>query len=173
LFVVPTVTFRMLFVLDILAHERRRIVHVGVTKRPTAAWIAEQLRNAFPEDHAPDYLVPDRDGAFGEVATTVAHMNIEALRTAPRSPWQNAYVEGVLGSIRRKCLDHVIVVNEAGPRRVLATSPIPCAPVRISPSQGQPSAAGRPVAFGRPHRGNAGSRWPAPPLRARRRVAGH
>ena len=121
LFVVPTVTFRLLFVLVILAHDRRRIVHAAVTDHPTAGWIAQQLRNAFPEDQAPRYLVHDRDSAFAEVATTVASMNVEAVRTAPRSPWQNAYVERVIGSIRRECLDHVIVVNEAGLRRVLAS----------------------------------------------------
>ena len=121
LFVVPTVTFRLLFVLVILEHDRRRIAHVAVTEHPTAAWTAQQLRNAFPDDHAPRYLLHDRDGAFAAVATTVADMNIQTVRTAPRSPWQNAYVERVIGSIRRECLDHVIVMNEAGLRRVLAS----------------------------------------------------
>ena len=114
LFVVPTVTFRLLFVLVILAHDRRRIVHVAVTEHPTAAWTAQQLRNAFPDDEAPGYLLHDRDAAFADVATTIAGMNIQAVRTAPRSPWQNAYVERVIGSIRRECLDHVIVVNDGG-----------------------------------------------------------
>jgi hypothetical protein len=88
LFVVPTVTFRLLFVLVILEHERRRIVHIAVTDHPTAAWTAQQLRDAFPEDWGPRYLLHDRDDAFAAVATTVAGMNIEAVRTAPRSPWQ-------------------------------------------------------------------------------------
>ncbi len=121
LFVVPTITFRLLFVLVILAHDRRRIIHAGVTAHPTSGWIAQQLRNAFPEDHAPRYLVHDRDSAFTEVATTLAGMHVEAVRTAPRSPWQNAYVERLIGSIRRECLDHVIIVNEVGLRRVLAS----------------------------------------------------
>jgi putative transposase len=121
LFVVPTVTFRLLFVLVILAHDRRRIIHAHATAHPTAGWIAQQLRNAFPADQAPRYLVHDRDGAFAEVATTVAGMHVEAVRTAPRSPWQNAHVERLIGSIRRECLDHVIVVNEVGLRRVLAS----------------------------------------------------
>jgi transposase InsO family protein len=121
LFVVPTVTFRLLFVLIILGHDRRRIVHVAVTDHPTAAWIAQQLRNAFPDDHAPRYLLHDRDAAFAAVATTIADMNIQTVRTAPRSPWQNAYVERVIGSIRRECLDHVIVMNETGLGRVLAS----------------------------------------------------
>ena len=94
---------------------------MAVTDHPTAAWTAQQLRNAFPEDQAPRYLLHDRDSAFAAVATTIADMNIQAVRTAPRSPWQNAYVERVIGSIRRECLDHVIVVNEAGLRRVLAS----------------------------------------------------
>ena len=120
LFVVPTVTFRLLFVLVILGHDRRRIVHTACTTHPTATWIAPQLRNAFPDDHAPRYLVHDRDTACAAAATTLTGMHIEAVRTAPRSPWQNAYVERVIGSSRRECLDHVIVTNEAGVRRVLA-----------------------------------------------------
>ena len=119
-FVVPTVTFRLLFVLVLLGHDRRRIVHVAVTAHPTAAWTAQQLRNAFPDDQAPRYLLHDRDGAFAAVATTAAGMNIQTVRTAPRLPWQNAYVDRVIGSIRRECLDHLIVSNEAGLRRVLA-----------------------------------------------------
>jgi transposase InsO family protein len=119
LFVVPTVTFRLLFVLVILEHERRRIVHVAVTDRPTAAWTAQQLRNAFSENDAPRYLLHDRDSVFADVAPTIAGMNTQAVRTAPRSPWQNAYVERVIGSIRRECLDHVIVMNATGLHRVL------------------------------------------------------
>jgi putative transposase len=119
LFVVPTATFRLLFVLVILGHDRRRIVHVAVTEHPTAAWTAQQVRNAFPEYAAPGYLLHDRDRAFAAVAGTLAGMNIQTVRTAPRSPWQNAYVECVIGSIRRECLDHVIVVNAAGLHRML------------------------------------------------------
>jgi hypothetical protein len=119
LFVVPTVTFRLLFVRVILAHDRRRIMHVAVTEHPTAAWTAQQLRNAFPENESPRYLLHDRDSVFAHVATTMDAMNTQAIRTAPRSPWQNAYVERVIGSIRRECLDHVIAVNVTGLRRVL------------------------------------------------------
>jgi putative transposase len=89
-FVVPTVTFRLLFVLVILAHDRRRIVHVAVTDHPTAAWTAQQLRNAFPDNEAPGYLLHDRDSVFAAVATTMVGMNIQSVRTAPRSPWQLA-----------------------------------------------------------------------------------
>ena len=119
LFVVPTLAFQLLFVLVILAHDRRRLIHVAVTDHLTAAWTAQQLRNAFPEHEALAYLLHDRDSAFADVARTTAAMNIEAIRTAPRSPWQNAYVERVIGSFRRECLDHVVAVNAAGLQRVL------------------------------------------------------
>jgi transposase InsO family protein len=119
-FVVPTVPYRLLFVLVILAHNRRRIVHLAVTDHPTAAWTAQQFRNAFPEDDAPRYLLHDRDSAFTDVVGTIAAMHIHEVVTAPRSPWQNAYVERVIGSIRRECLDHVIVLSVAGLQRVLA-----------------------------------------------------
>jgi putative transposase len=120
LFVVPTLTFRLLLVLVILAHDRRRIVHVAVTEHPTAAWTAQQLRNAFSENEAPRYLLHDRDSVFAHVATTLEGTNIQQVRTAPRSPWQNAYVERVIGSIRRECLDHVIMLNATGLHRALA-----------------------------------------------------
>jgi putative transposase len=119
-FVVPTVAYRLLFVLVILAHQRRRIVHLAVTAHPTALWTAQQLREAFPEDAAPRYLIHDRDHAFVALASTASGMGIQELRTAPRSPWQNGYAERVIGSIRRECLDHVIVVNETGLSRVLS-----------------------------------------------------
>jgi transposase InsO family protein len=119
LFVVPTVTFRLLFVLIMLAHDHRQLVHVAVTAHPTAAWTAQQLRDAFSDNNAPRYLVHDRDSIFADMATTIERMNIQEVRTAPRSPWQNAYVERVIGSIRRECVDHVIVMNAAGLHRLL------------------------------------------------------
>jgi len=91
LFVVPTVTFRLLFVLIMLAHDHRQLVHVAVTAHPTAAWTAQQLRDAFSDNNAPRYLVHDRDSIFADMATTIERMNIQAVRTAPRSPWQKAY----------------------------------------------------------------------------------
>ena len=118
-FVVPTATCRLLFVLVLLAHERRRIVHVAVTPHPTAAWTAQQFREAFPWDQAPRYLIHDRDLAFQAVTATAKAMSIEEVRTAPRSPWQNAYVERFIGSVRRECLDHVIVLTAAGLRTIL------------------------------------------------------
>jgi len=119
-FVVPTVRYRLLFVLVILSLDRRRLAHVAVTAHPTSAWTAQQLREAFPNNEAPRFLLHDRDSAFAAVHATIGGMGIRQLRTAPRSPWQNGYVERVIGSIRRECLDHVIVLNEGGLRRVLA-----------------------------------------------------
>jgi transposase InsO family protein len=107
-----------LFVLVILAHERRRIIHLAVTAQPTAAWTAQQFRDAFPWDQAPRYLIHDRDLAFHGLTGTAPAMGIEEVRTAPRSPWQNAYVERFIGSVHRECLDHVIVLTAAA-RRIL------------------------------------------------------
>ena len=121
-FVVPTATFRLLFVFVVLSHDRRRAVHFGVTSHPTAEWTAQQLMEAFPWDSAPRYLLRDRDGNYGELFRKAADwMGIHEVLTAPQSPWQNAYVERLIGSIRRECLDHVIVLSEAGLRRVLKT----------------------------------------------------
>jgi putative transposase len=118
-FVVPTATCRLLFVLVIVAHARRRILHVAATEHPTAGWTAQQLREAFPYDGAPRYLIHDRDAAFHAWKTTAEAIGIEEVLTAPRSPCQNAYAERLIGSIRRECLDHVIISNERGLRHVL------------------------------------------------------
>ena len=105
-----------------LAHERRRVVHFNATSHPTAEWTAQQLREAFPFDQIPRYLLRDRDRIFGaEFRQQVKHMKIEEVLAAPRSPWQRAYVERVIGSIRRECLDHVIIFNEAALRRALVS----------------------------------------------------
>jgi len=99
---------------------RRRIVHFGVTSHPTAEWTAQQLRHAFPWDTAPRFLLRDRDSCYGEPFDETAQaMNMKQILTAPRSPWQNAYVERLIGSIRRECLDHIIVFHERGLRRIL------------------------------------------------------
>ena len=118
-FVVPTATYRLLFVLVLLAHDRRRIRHVAVTAHPTAAWTAQQLREAFPWNEAPRYLLHDRDHAFEHMEATAKAMGIEEVVTAPQSPWHNAFVERFIGSVRRDCLDHVIVFNEAGLLRLM------------------------------------------------------
>ena len=119
-FTVPTATFRVLFVFVVLSHDRRRIVHVNVTAHPTAAWTAQQLREAWPWDTAPRFVIRDRDAVYGsDPRRTLQHMGIEDVLTAPRCPWQNPFVERVIGSLRRECLDHVIVWNERALRRHL------------------------------------------------------
>jgi transposase InsO family protein len=119
-FTVHTVWFEILFVFIVLAHDRRRVVHFNVTAHPTAEWTAQQMLEAFPFDTAPKYLLRDRDRIYGcEFRKQVEVMNIKEVLSAPRSPWQRAYVERVIGSIRRECLDHVIVFNEESLRRTL------------------------------------------------------
>jgi transposase InsO family protein len=118
--IVPTVGFRLLFVLVILRHERRRLISLSVTANPTAEWIACQLTNAFPWDDAPGYLIRDRDGSYGHAVTRrLAAMGIRDHPTAPRSPWQNGHAERLIGSIRRECLDHIVVFGDAHLRRIL------------------------------------------------------
>lgn len=112
-FTVPTIRFQILYVFLVLAHDRRRIVHFAVTAHPTAEWTAQQLREAFPWESAPGYLLRDRDRIFGEhFVAQVKAMGIKQVLSAPRSPWQRAYVERVIGTIRRECLDHMIVFSE-------------------------------------------------------------
>src|SRR3989441_1507652 len=119
-FVVPTATFRVLYVFVVLLHHRRRVVHFNVTETPTAAWTAQQIVEAFPDDSAPRYLLRDRDGIYGgEFRRRVKGMLIAEVLTAPRSPWQNPFVERVIGTIRRELFDHVIVLNEGHLRRRL------------------------------------------------------
>ncbi len=119
-FTVPTVTFRILFVFLVLSHDRRRIVHFNVTEHPSAEWTGRQFIEAFPWNTAPRYLIRDRDGIYGQDFTRrVNALGVKQVLIAPRSPWQNPYVERVIGSIRRECLDHVVVFNENHLRRVL------------------------------------------------------
>jgi len=121
-FTVPTVGFKVLFVLIVLAHNRRKVIHFNVTEHPTAGWTGQQIVEAFPWDSAPKYLLRDRDAVFGSCfQQRVANLGMEQVLTAPRSPWQNPYAERVIGSIRRECLDHVIVFSEDHLRRLLAT----------------------------------------------------
>src|SRR6516162_7101457 len=119
-FVVPTLTFRLLFAFVVLRHHRRELVHFNVTDHPTAAWTARQLVEAFPDDTAPPYLLRDRDDVYGEeFVRHIQNMRIREVLTAPRAPWQNPFVERAIGSIRRECLDHVLVLNERHLRRLL------------------------------------------------------
>ena len=109
----PTATFRVLFVLVVLSHRRRRLVHFNVTEHPTAEWTARQLIEACGQDESPRHLIRDRDRVYGERFSRQARMlDIREADIAPRSPWQNAYAERVIGSIRRECLDYVVVVGE-------------------------------------------------------------
>ncbi len=120
-FVVPTVRNQVLFVFLVLAHHRRRVLHFNVTTHPTAEWTAQQIIEASPWDEEPRFLLRDRDGIYGEYfSRRVRNMGIEQVVTAPRSPWQNPYVERLIGSIRRECLDHTIVLSERHLKRVLA-----------------------------------------------------
>jgi transposase InsO family protein len=121
-FTVSTLAGRVLFVFVVLAHHRRRIVHVNITDHPTATWAAQQVVDAFPDDAAPRWLHRDRDRIYGDAfQRRVAGMGIAEVVSAPASPWQNPYVERVIGSIRRECLNHIIIFNEAHLRRVLTT----------------------------------------------------
>jgi transposase InsO family protein len=116
---VPTATF--LFVLVMLTHGRRRLVHFNVTEHPTAEWTARQLREACALEEAPRYLIRDRDQVYGELFSHQAEtLDIREAVIAPRSPWQNPYAERVIGSVRRECLDHVVVIGERHLRGILS-----------------------------------------------------
>src|SRR5215470_2873601 len=119
-FTVPTIRFQVLYVFLVLAHDRRRILHFNVTAHPTAQWTGQQLREAFPFAQLPGYLLRDRDAIFGhDFREQVRDMGTCEVLSAPRSPWQRAYLERVIGSICRECLDHVIVLHESSLRRTL------------------------------------------------------
>ena len=120
LFVVPTISFRLLYGLLILHHDRRQILWLGVTAHPTAEWISHQLTEAYGWKVAPRYIIRDRDAVYGDVfIRRLRAMGIRDRPTAPRSPWQNGYCERVIGSIRRECLDHVVVFGERHLRHLL------------------------------------------------------
>ena len=154
-FTVHTVWFEVLFVFIVLVHDRRRIVHFNVTAHPTAEWTAQQLLEAFPFETAPRYLLRDRDRTYGqEFRKQVSVMNIKEVLSAPRSPWQRAYVERVIGSIRRECLDHLIVLNQESLRRTLRSylsyyhrSRLHLSLERDSPESRAVQSIGRVVAF--------------------------
>lgn len=119
-FTVPTVTFRVLYVFIVLRHDRRQVVHFNVTTNPSAQWTTQQMVNAFPYEEAPRVLLRDRDSIYGDYFKhRMKSMQIDEVPTAPRSPWQNPYAERIIGSIRRECLDHVIVLNKVHLTRIL------------------------------------------------------
>jgi transposase InsO family protein len=122
IFIVPAIRFQVLYVFLVLAHDRRRILHFNVTAHPTAEWTGQQLWEAFLFDQLPRYLLRDRDAIFGhDFRRQVIDMGIQEVLSTPRSPWQRAHVERVIGSIRRECLDHLIAFNETSLRRILGS----------------------------------------------------
>jgi transposase InsO family protein len=144
--VVPTINFRLLFVLVILQHERRRLISLSVTDHPTAEWIARQITDAFPWDEAPDYMVRDRDKCYGHAVTKrLAAMGICDHPIAPRSLWQNGHAERLIGSIRRECLDHIVVFGGPNLRRILAAYAGYYNELRTHLSLGKDSPGHRPV----------------------------
>ena len=166
-FTVPTASFRVLFALVVLAHRRRLAVHFNVIELPTAAWTAQQILEAFPEHTAPPYLVRERDQIYGKCFRhRLKDMGIAEVLTAPQSPWQNPFANRLIGSIRRKCLDHVIVLGEKLCEGFCAATSIvtkrrvrTCRWARTLP----PSAPCNPGV--RKHCGDSTSRWPAPSVR--------
>jgi transposase InsO family protein len=120
LFVVPTIGFDLLFAFIIVRLDRRDLVWINVTANPTAEWVARQITEAFPWDEAPHYLIRDRDRIYGSIVTRrLRAMGIRDKPTAPAAPWQNGFAERLIGSIRRECVDHIIVLGEAHLRRIL------------------------------------------------------
>ena len=120
-FTVPTLTFDVLYCFFVISHDRRRILHFGTTEHPTSAWVTQQLREAFPYDSSPRYLLFDRGASFSqEVIGTIEGFGIEPKRTGFRSPWQNGVAERFIGSCRRDLFDHVIILNERHLKRLMA-----------------------------------------------------
>jgi transposase InsO family protein len=166
-FTVPTARLRVLFVLVVLAHHRRRVVHFNVTEHPTAAWTARQIVDTFPEDSAPAYLLRDRDCVYGQpFRRRVKGMRIEEVLTAPHSPWQNPFVEQLIGSIRRECLNHVLVLSERHLRRILTRyfSLLPSGAYPPRAGQGRARPQANRVPRGGEDRAASRSRRPAPSL---------
>src|ERR1700682_164936 len=144
--IVPTIGFRLLFALVILKHQRRRLISLSVTANPTAEWIARQITDAFPWNEAPDYLIRDRDASYGQVVTKrLTAMGIRDNPTAARSPWQNGHAERLIGSIRRECLDHIVIFGEAHLRRILAAYSGYYDEFRTHLSLGKDTPAHRPI----------------------------
>ena len=146
LFVVPTIGFDLLYVFVIVRLGRRELVWINVTANPTAEWIARQLTEAFPWDEPPGYLIRDRDCIYGTIATSrIRAMGIRDKPIAPASPWQNGFAERLIGSIRRECLDHFIVLGEAHPRRILRAYAIYYNDIRMHRSLDKDVPISRPV----------------------------
>jgi transposase InsO family protein len=146
LFVVPTIGFDLLYAFVIVRLDRRDLVWISVTTNPTAEWIARQITEAFPWDDAPKYLIRDRDQIYGAVVTRrLRAMGIRDKPTAPASPWQNGFAERLIGSIRRECVDHIIVLGEVHLRRVLQSYADYYNSVRTHRSLNKDAPVSRPV----------------------------
>ncbi len=172
-FVVPTATFRVLFVFVVLSHERRRVLHFQVTDHPSQEWTMQQVREAFPWEHGCRYLLRDRDAIYGgDLVAMTKDLGMEEVITAPRSPWQNPYVERLIGSVRRECLDHVIVWNERSLRRTLRSyfALLPALPNSLGVGQGRSGVKSRREARMWAHRRDS-SAWRTPsPIPTPRRL---
>ena len=146
LFVVPTIGFDLLYAFVIVRLDRRDLVWINVTTNPTAEWIARQITEAFPWDDAPQYLIRDRDRICGAVVTRrLRAMGIRDKPTAPASPWQNGFAERLIGSIRRECLDHIVVFGEAHLRRILRSYACYYNDIRTHRSLDKDAPVSRPV----------------------------
>src|SRR5262252_3890339 len=119
-FTVPTVTLKVLFVFLVLEHRRREVLHFNITEHPTAAWTAQQMVEAFADRDPAPYLIRDRDSIYGhDVGLRITALGMKEALTAPHSPWQNPYVERLIGSIRRECLNHFVILNARHLKRTL------------------------------------------------------
>jgi transposase InsO family protein len=146
LFVVPTIGFGLLYAFVIVRLDRRNLVWISVTSNPTAEWIARQITEAFPWDAAPKYLLRDRDRIYGgSVTRRLRAMGIRDKPIAPASPWQNGFAERLIGSIRRECVDHFVVLGEAHLRRILRAYAHYYNEVRTHRSLGKDAPVSRPV----------------------------
>src|SRR5580692_12206394 len=172
-FLVTKATFRLLFVFVVLSHARHRVLHFQVTEHPGQEWTMQQMREAFPWDHGCRYLLRDRDAIYGGdwVAMTKG-MGMEEVTTAPRSPGQDPYVERLIGSIRRECLDHVIVWNERSLRRTLRSyfAYYHDSRTHLALAKDAPEIEGRGEARMRAHRSDSSGWWTSSPIPTPRRL---
>src|SRR5277367_3372611 len=146
LFVIPTIGFELLYGFVIVRIDHRELIWINVTTNPTAEWVARQITEAFPWDGAPRYMIRDRDRIYGAVVTRrLRAMGIRDKPIAPASPWQNGYAERLIGSTRRECVDHIIVLGEVHLRRILKSYADYYNDVRTHRSLNKDTPLGRPI----------------------------